>query len=76
LSLELFLLGQGQIDLAKRLRQTALQCDRQMKGLAPNASQTRLLGASKSLAALKYLVESDLSSALQVQIGFSDADGD
>ena len=76
LSLELFLLGQGQIDLAKRLRQTALQCDRQMKGLAPNASETRLFGASKSLAALKYLVESDLSSALQVQIGFSDADGD
>ena len=51
------------------------RADTSMQGLAPG-DKTRLLAAAARLAELKRVVEADIAPALQVNIGFSDADGD
>ena len=53
------------------------QADASMRGLAPGLENGAALdAATASLAALKKRVESETASALQVNIGFTDADGD
>jgi predicted lipoprotein len=54
---------------AVRLASTRLQ------GLAP-AARPQVLAAARELAQLKRLVEAELAGALEVSLGFSDADGD
>jgi predicted lipoprotein len=74
-SLEAYLRGRGLNPLADRLR-TAVQ----RSGLAlQRASPSRpsaLGGASRELTTLKRRVEAEVARALEVSIGFSDADGD
>lgn len=73
--LETYLRGRGLNPLASQLRQIVLQADQRMMGLAPGSPE-RLLTATRELAALKRFTEAKLAPALQVNIGFSDADGD
>lgn len=73
--IELYLRGQGQAGLADRWRETVGQADSAMRELNSGKSD-RLLPAAKRLAALKRMAEEDVAPALNVSIGFSDADGD
>lgn len=78
--LESYLRGKGRNGVADALVRASAQVDVAFKALAagsaraPNAS--RVMAASAALAALKRVAEVDLAPALQVSIGFSDADGD
>lgn len=70
--LETYLRGKGLNPLADRLRGSALQAG---AGLASNAPASLQAGARR-LAGLKTLVEGEVAPALDVRVGFSDADGD
>lgn len=70
--LESYLRGKGLNPLADRLRSTAAQA-----GVGLGLSEpARLQTASRRLAALKHLAEAEVAPALEVRVGFSDADGD
>ncbi|WP_151638929.1 imelysin family protein [Noviherbaspirillum aerium] len=73
--IDLYLRGRGQGALAERWKTSVMQADSQMRGISPGA-QNRLLPAAKSLAATKRMAEDEVAPALNVSIGFSDADGD
>ncbi|HEY8608438.1 MAG TPA: imelysin family protein [Noviherbaspirillum sp.] len=73
--IELYLHGRGQMALAQRWKDNIAQADAAMRGLSPGA-QDRLLAAAKRLASTKRLAEEEVAPALDVSIGFSDADGD
>ena len=77
--LETYLRGRGLNPLADQLRATAARIDTAMAaaqkaGAAEGGPQ--VLEAAKELSALKRLAEAEVAPALQVSIGFSDADGD
>ncbi len=78
--LETYLRGRGLNPLADRLREAALRIDAAMAAAAgPDAAAPdgpRVLQAAKELSTLKRLAEAEVAPALQVSIGFSDADGD
>ncbi|MBN8487396.1 MAG: hypothetical protein J0M20_06700 [Burkholderiales bacterium] len=73
--IETMLRGTGRNALADRLLQQGRAVDKALeaaRGDAPRALQA----AAAELAALRHLVEEDVASALDIRIGFSDADGD
>ena len=72
----LYLRSLGLMLLADRLDASTRQADAAMRGLSPSAAPARLQQATRALAQLKGLIEGDVAAALQVNIGFSDADGD
>lgn len=73
--LESYLRGRGLNPLADKLAHSVEKTDRLMKNLSPGNS-AGMQQASKSLAELKRLAEGEVATALNVNIGFSDADGD
>ena len=73
--LETYLRGRGLNPLADKLRQAVQRVDQTMLALKP-ASAASVLASARALSALKRLAEAELAPALQVNIGFSDADGD
>lgn len=73
--LETYLRGRGLNAPADALVQSVRKADASMAGLAPGPS-AKLLAASGRLAEVKRQVEADTAPALQITIGFSDADGD
>ena len=66
---------QGWERLAHEVRAAVQQVDAAMQSIDRVALQ-RIAPASQALAQLKHLVENDVALALDVTIGFSDADGD
>jgi hypothetical protein len=70
-----YLRGRGLNPQADALRRAIDTADAALRGLTPG-SRPRVLGAARALQALSRLVESQVAPALQVSIGFSDADGD
>ena len=70
LPLEAYLRGKGLNPLADRLVTAVKRVD----GAITNPG--RLEAASKALAGLKTLAEAEIAPALDISIGFSDADGD
>lgn len=62
-------------DVADKLAQAVGRADTALAGLALDDS-ARILAAAQTLADLKRLVEAEVAPALDVNIGFSDADGD
>jgi uncharacterized protein len=73
--LETYLRGRGLNTLAERWQRQAERTDRAMAGLRPT-DRRRVAAAVQELARLKRLSEAELAPALQITIGFSDADGD
>ena len=73
--LETYLRGRGQNALADRWRGQVDRVSAAMRTLQPGDAR-RLDAATRELASLKTLAESELAPALDVSIGFSDADGD
>lgn len=76
--LEMYLRGKGLNPLADKLHQAAGKVDASMAQVQKSGVQNKaaIQQTAKDLAALKYLAESEVAPALQVSIGFSDADGD
>jgi uncharacterized protein len=74
-ALEPFLRGRGMNPLADRVRQASLRASTAMAGASPARAAT-LPATEQALAALERVVGSEVAPALEVTIGFSDADGD
>lgn len=72
---ELYLRGRGLNDLADRWVAAVEAADRRVSAADPTAPSTAL-DAAQALADLKRLAEAELAPALEVRLGFSDADGD
>lgn len=72
--LETYLRGRGLNPLAATLASAAAGIDREMGRITPEAA--RVTAVARPLASLKRLAETQLAPALEVNIGFSDADGD
>ena len=67
--------AQGWTRLADELRAAVQQADAAMQAV-DRVELARTTPASRALSQLKHLVENDVALALDVTIGFSDADGD
>lgn len=88
ITLETYLRGLGDNPLADRLANRLQQCNTAIQALAPlqpllsaeaappAAVTTAVEQAGKQLETLQRLTEHQLATAMQVSIGFSDADGD
>nr|HRL98503.1 hypothetical protein [Acidovorax sp.] len=76
--LETYLRGKGLNPLADKLRRATDTVDASMARVQKNGERNKatIQQTAKDLAALKFLAESEVAPALQVSIGFSDADGD
>lgn len=76
--LETQLRGLGLNPLADRLRQATEKVDAALAQVVQAGVQNSatIQRTARTLAALKHLAESEVAPALQVNIGFSDADGD
>lgn len=76
--LEMYLRGKGLNPLADKLRQATDKVDASMAQVQKSGLQNKaaIQQTAKDLTALKFLAESEVAPALQVSIGFSDADGD
>ena len=72
--LETYLRGRGLNPLAATLAGAAADIGREMSRVIPQAASVN--AATRPLASLKRLAEAQLAPALEVNIGFSDADGD
>ncbi|RZJ26949.1 MAG: hypothetical protein EOO54_00950 [Haliea sp.] len=73
--LEMYLRGRGLNPLANKLAQNAAQVTQLIQSLQPGDNK-RTLDATRSLSAMKRLTEAEVAPALEINIGFSDADGD
>jgi hypothetical protein len=73
--LETYLRGRGLNPLADKLVQSVARADKSLTDLAP-ANRAGLSQATRELGQLKKLAEAEVAPALEVPIGFSDADGD
>ena len=73
--LETVLRGRGLNPLADQLLRTVRRVGTRLRLARPGES-ARVLETARELAALKRLAEARLAPALEVSIGFSDADGD
>lgn len=73
--LETLLRGRGLNPLADRLHASAVAVDQALNEALPNTSSS-LQAASQAIAQLRKLVEDEVAPAMDIRIGFSDADGD
>lgn len=74
-ALETYMRGRGLNPLADRWVATVHKVDAAMAGARPDAPAS-VQAASRAVAGLKQLAEAELAPALNIRIGFSDADGD
>lgn len=74
--IEAYLRGRGLNTLAQSLVDATSRTDRAMRALTRQPSNQTCHAAMNALDALKHRVENQIAPALQISIGFSDADGD
>jgi predicted lipoprotein len=73
---EAILIGKGRLELAKRWTQALDQVSAELNRLTPESSSGALLALAQSLKVVTLLFQNEISPALDIPIGFSDADGD
>jgi len=73
--IETYLRGLGRNEPADQLAQSVGKADKALQNLSPS-NRAGITAAGRSLAELKKLTEAEIAPALEVSIGFSDADGD
>ncbi|WP_411886460.1 imelysin family protein [Polaromonas sp. YR568] len=73
--IETYLRGLGRNEPADLLAQSVGKADKALQNASP-ANRAGITAAGRSLADLKKLTEAEIAPALEVSIGFSDADGD
>lgn len=69
-------MGRGQLALAQKWGQALDQVTAGMDKLTPRSSERELLALTKSMKAVTVLFQNEVAAALDVPLGFSDADGD
>ncbi|MGE0349007.1 imelysin family protein [Hydrogenophaga sp.] len=74
--MEALLMGRGQLALAARWGRALDQVDAGVGRLTPDSSESELLAVTKSMKAVTVLFQNEVAAALDVPLGFSDADGD
>jgi uncharacterized protein len=74
--MEALLMGRGQLTLAQKWGQALDQVTAGMEKLAPRSSERELLAVTKSMKSVTVLFQNEVAAALDVPLGFSDADGD
>lgn len=74
--IEALLMGKGQIALAQRWAQALDRADAVLAALPAQAGEKDLMALSKTLKGVSSLFQTDVAAALDVPLGFSDADGD
>ncbi|WP_310563984.1 imelysin family protein [Hydrogenophaga sp.] len=74
--IEALLMGKGQIALAQRWGQALDRADAAIAALPAKAGDQDLMALSKTLKGVTTLFQTEVAAALDVPLGFSDADGD
>jgi predicted lipoprotein len=74
--IEALLMGKGHIALAQRWAQALDRADAAMAALPAKADGAALMALSKTLKGVTTLFQAEVAAALDVPLGFSDADGD
>ncbi|QHE88643.1 imelysin family protein [Hydrogenophaga sp. BPS33] len=74
--MEALLMGRGHLALAQKWGQALGQVNAGMEKLTPRSSERELLALAKSMKAVTVLFQNEVAAALDVPLGFSDADGD
>lgn len=74
--IEALLMGKGQLALAQRWAQALDAVNAGMAALKPQASARELLALTQRMKAVTVLYQNEVAGALDVPLGFSDADGD
>ena len=74
--IEALLIGKGQLALAQRWAQGVDKVSADMQALTPTSPDDQLLAMTKDMKALTVLYQNKVAAALDVPLGFSDADGD
>ena len=73
--IETYLRGRGQLALADRWRSTVLAADAAVQNLT-STEPALVEAAAAALKRVTALMQTEVSAALEVRIGFSSADGD
>ena len=74
--IEALLLGKGQLALAGRWAATLDQVTDTMRDLTPQSTTAQLLAVTQLMKAVTVLFQNEVATALDIPLGFSDADGD
>ncbi|MEZ5702755.1 MAG: hypothetical protein R3E42_13705 [Burkholderiaceae bacterium] len=74
--IEALLLGKGHIALAQRWERALAAADTAFAQLPTQADDPSLMALSKTLKGITVLYQGEVAAALDVPLGFSDADGD
>lgn len=74
--IEALLMGKGQLALAQRWAQALDAVNAGMDALKPQATARELLALTQRMKAVTVLYQNEVAGALDVPLGFSDADGD
>jgi predicted lipoprotein len=74
--IEALLMGKGQIALAQRWGQALDRADAAITELPAKAGEKEQMALSKTLKGVTTLFQTEVAAALDVPLGFSDADGD
>jgi uncharacterized protein len=74
--IEALLMGKGQIALAQRWGQALDRADAAINALPTKAGEQELMALSRTLKGVTTLFQTEIAAALDVPLGFSDADGD
>ena len=68
-------MGRGQLALAQKWGQALDQVTAGLNRLTPQSSEDELLGVAQTMKAVTVLFQNEVATALDVPLGFSDADG-
>ncbi len=74
--IEALLRGKGQMGLADRWNQALGRVGMRMDALTPGSNATQLQALTREMKAVTTLYQNEVAAALDVPLGFSDADGD
>jgi len=74
--LEALLIGKGQLALAQRWAQALDRADAGLAQLQPQSGPRELQALTATLQAVTVLFQNEVAAALDIPLGFSDADGD
>jgi uncharacterized protein len=74
--IEALLIGKGHLALAQRWARSLDVVDAGMAALSPSSGERELLALTSQMKAVTVLYQNEVAAALDVPLGFSDADGD
>lgn len=74
--IDALLMSKGHLGLAKRWTQALDQVGSELASLTAQSSSRELLSVAQSLKKVTLLFQTEVASALDIPLGFSDADGD